>query len=167
MRDWNDIDISILLVTGHTLYQSACTVFYMTVHPYIMNKFCKRNEELANDIFLKILKSLPKFDRMKGKLSNFIFTIMKNEFLEFAGKKTVQYVQLSNHLTDKNNDELEMYDRMEFLLSKLSPTDRHFVETYVNYTKRKTVKKTTKETAKFFYLIEKLRKINMQNDQHN
>lgn len=166
-NDWNSIDITILLLTADTMYQVAVTGFYKVIHPFIMN-FVKRNEELANDIFLKVLTKLNKYDPQKGKLHNFIYTIIKNDYLEFCSKKPIVFVEISRHIMEQNQDPNKaMYDRIDELMATLSRSDRSFIEVYVQPKTQNTPNKKPVETAKFFYLMDKLRKLNKQIDQTN
>lgn len=75
--DFNKFNVEMIL-SGN---QREIKLLYNEMNDWLMHK-TSNNEELKNDIFMKILNNLSKFDKKRSKLHNFIYTITQNEILD-------------------------------------------------------------------------------------
>ncbi len=134
MLYWNNIECGQFecILTGDTI---QITKLYNSLKPFLI-KLTHKNEELIDDIFMKLLKRIGLFDEKRGKFHNFAYTIAKNEFktLKRKKKKVLDIVYIDNYkdycfLFDE--PEPDLYKKLESLLIKLPPDDLIFINKYI------------------------------------
>lgn len=114
MSDFNQFNVE-KMMSGD---QREIRFLYLEMNPWLLHK-TNNNEELSNDIFMKILDNLHKYDRNKSKFHNFIFTITKNEIYDYIrmikrNKMKLQEVEGISKLAD-DKDNIIVYSGLDYL----------------------------------------------------
>jgi len=112
-------------------------------------------EELAQDVFVKVYRSLKNF-RGKSKFSTWLYSITYNASISKVRKKQMESVSLNNHDNNRYdivNDEYEKYynfdkvpvELLKQALNDLNPVDKSILTLY--YQDDKPVKEISKVTG--------------------
>lgn len=157
-KNWDSINVTLLRNNN----QNEITRFYNVFKPFFLN-FLKHNEELYNDLIVLVLKELPSF-KEESKFSTWVYTLAKNLSLAFEKKKKREQQKQKQKLINKAFEQTinEAYsiddkEELEVLISKLQPSQRIFLESYI---KDKT--KYTKQRSTYTYTINVLLKYKSQ-----
>ena len=155
--------IDLLLILDNN--QKEITRFYNELIP-LLSFITKKNEEIANDIFLKILSKLTNFDIKRGKLYNYVYIIALNEY-KVTQRTKKKNIQITNFTDLKDEIKKNLYNIKEIedetytyeeefvkLISKLNNKEKEFVIKYIN---QKEIKKT-KDRVFFHKIKQKLKK---------
>jgi RNA polymerase sigma factor (sigma-70 family) len=159
--DWNDFPVTALTITAST-YQKMCTLLYNEMIEWLLF-YTKNNEELCNDIFLKIIRNIGYFNPKRGKFSNFCFTIAKNEYHEYYKKqhrKRKIDIKYTNTLYDTIIDDSSEYEDNELWMTRLTnklntldTKDQRFINDYIH----STTNKKPSERTRFYLLLKQLK----------
>ncbi len=68
-----------------------------TIHRYLGRRFAEEAEDVAQEIFLKVFRSLDRFDPSRGvKFTTWVFTFVRNHCLDVLKKKRIPTVSLGS-----------------------------------------------------------------------
>ena len=157
---WDSINI--LLIKQKD--ERELTSLYNQMKSWLMY-FTKKDEELSNDIFMKIITKIDLFDSKKGKFHNFAYTIALNELYQTKKIKVrkIDLIYTDEPFGDYNfkqsnvdNEEYIDYEQeLNKLMSFLPQKDKKFILEYIH---SKKVKHPT-ERERFRQLKNKLKNI--------
>ncbi len=68
-----------------------------TIYRFLDRRFASEVEDIAQDIFLKVFRSLHRFDPMRGiKLTTWVFAIAKNHCFDLPKKRRIKTISLQS-----------------------------------------------------------------------
>jgi len=69
---------------------------FSTIHRFLGRRFRADAEDIAQDIFLKVFRSLDKFDPLRGvKFTTWVFTFVRNHCFDLLKRKSLDTVSLA------------------------------------------------------------------------
>lgn len=167
-NDWNLICVS-AITNGN---QSEISRMYYSMKDWLTN-LTKRNEEVAHDIFLSLIRKIQYYDSGRSDLHNFLFTVAKNEYrdiirprkrIEKTKLDIVSFSDLSYDDDEKDGrrmieaitadqEELIDYDLIsEKVFEIIGQDDYNFMLNYIESNETKT----ETQRSKFYYLKKKV-----------
>jgi DNA-directed RNA polymerase specialized sigma24 family protein len=185
MSDFNQFNIE-KIMSGD---QKEIKLLYVEINPWLMHR-TNYNEELVNDIFMKILNNIDKYDKTRSKFHNFIFNVSKNHILDcyrMEERKKIEFCDLYKKPTEEHkNDEAQLdylffnsekyqYDNTDFdeeivepidlklnlIYKHLAADDAQFIVSYLKEKKSKPLN----QRKKYLKIIKKLKKDVLSSEQ--
>jgi DNA-directed RNA polymerase specialized sigma24 family protein len=151
---WSSINVTGIINNN----QSDITFFYNVMSSWL-SFLTHGNDEVKNDIFMKLLAKLPQFDPTKGKLHNFLFTVATNQYKEQLKerKRKIHFVEGFEMLVHTFTGESDSDSSNELhlhILDGLSPQDHRFLLDYITCRKKD---QSTADRKKFAEIKKRIR----------
>lgn len=158
MEHLNETDLIDRVLNGEPRAFSVLLKRYQRpVHALIRQMIPGREdaEELTQDVFVKVFKSLSSF-RGSSSLSTWLYRIAYNTTISYTRKKKLLYSEFEDkalnnipdeqvdEMLDRENDEMLM-QQIEAAVEKLNPEDKALISLY--YTQEKSVREISDITA--------------------
>lgn len=158
-KDWNNIDVQLIIDKND---QEISKLYGLLINWLMF--ITKKDEELANDIFLKIIGKIGHYDSNKGKLHNLIYTIGLNALRSHLRLKNSKQIKIEYHdyltfneITIINEDDIEVDPRLELLNASMNVGEKEYLMQYLE----NPDKKTSQQKMQFKRLKEQIKtKIN-------
>ena len=133
---WSSINITGIINNN----QGDITFFYNVMSSWL-SFLTHGNDEVKNDIFMKLIAKLPQFDSTKGKLHNFLFTVASNTYKETLKdkKRKIHFVEGFDMLVHTFVGEMDTESSNELhlhILDGLSPQDHRFLLDHITTQKK-------------------------------
>lgn len=162
-NDWNQININ-LLIQGD---QREISRLYIMMEPWL-KIIAKDDQELVNDIFLKLISKVDKYKKERSKFHNFAYTLCINTARTAYTKKKKEKNKLNIQLVDdytlnliaEEIEEDNISEKMELIMSH-ALTLTNFQQNFLKDFLKGKLTGENKEKAMFFLIKTKLiKKIN-------
>lgn len=139
-KDWNDINIELIIAKN----EQEISKLYDLLINWLMF-IAKKDEELANDIFMKILAKISHYDENKGRLHNLIYTIGLNALRSHLRLKNSKQPKIEfhdyisfNQIIIFNESDIESDPRLDILNQSLNVGEKEYLMQYLENPEKKT-----------------------------
>ncbi len=150
--NWYSVDYNLIQQNN----QQEITKFYKIIINWL-NFITKKNEELSHDIFLKLLNNLSKYNPKRGKIHNFIYTLVINEYkTQMRPKKRkikTEYIDNKFDVIEIIDEEIDYEEQLNQLMNDLTFQEQIFILNYIH----SDLKKTQQQKQSFMRLKKKLK----------
>jgi RNA polymerase sigma-70 factor (ECF subfamily) len=84
---------------------------HSTIHRFLGNRFSNQVEDIAQDIFLKVFRTLHRFDPDRGvKFTTWVFAYVRNHCFDVLKKRRIPTVSLNPGRVGEEDDKWELKD---------------------------------------------------------
>ena len=154
-KNWNSINITLLKENN----QAEISRLYSLTKEFFMF-FFKGDEELYHDLILRLLSRIHLYEPQRSSFHNFVYTMAVNmRNANHRNKKkavqcsVVDFTVLQTDLSIEYPEwSIEHKVELEMLIIMLSPSEREFLERYLN-----NKKELTEQRMKYSRIIKKLK----------
>ncbi len=82
-----------------------------TIHRFLGRRFSEDSEDIAQEIFLKVFRTLDRFDKDRGvKFTTWVFTFVRNHCFDVLKKKRLRTTSLQSENEDGEDKSWELED---------------------------------------------------------